>query len=189
MGMERTSNEQTQLEAVRRRLQRLRDFLNASPEPGVGSSAEEWFVYLTDMKAIVGNASNGLSFVATLMAKAHIERVLPMRPFDAALKPMGAPGLDIDERTVDGRRVIAEIKTTTPYLGDKLGASQKSSFVKDFVKLQRDEADHKFFFVTDKATFDVVRRRYASALDGVVVVLLPSGDEFSGSPATRIGNR
>jgi hypothetical protein len=78
---------------------------------------------LSGIKEIVGNASNDLSLVATLMAKEHLYRMLPMQPFDAALKPQGASGLDIDECTVDGERVVAEIKTTSPYRPNDLGAA------------------------------------------------------------------
>jgi hypothetical protein len=87
------------------------------------------------MKAIVGNASNDMSFIAALMAKDYLYSTLPMVDYDAGLKPQGAPGLDIDERTSDGRRVVGEIKTTTPYNGPDLGAQQKAMFAKDFDKL------------------------------------------------------
>jgi len=39
--------------------------------------------------------------------------------FDAAGKPQGAPGLDIDIHTTDGQHIIWEIKTTVPYIGAK----------------------------------------------------------------------
>ncbi len=173
--MERTPTECGQLDAIRGRIRRLREYLDAHPEPDVDATAGEWFAFLADMKAILGNPNNDLSFVATLMAKDYLCRTLPMRPFDAAEKAMGAPGLDIDERTVDGNRVVAEIKTTTLFLGDELGAMQKATFLKDFAELQQAEADYKFFFVTDGRTFAVVKSRYARGLTGITVVRL--GDE------------
>lgn len=100
-----------------------------------------------------------------------------MQPFDVAFKPQGAPGLDIDAKTIDGERVVGEIKTTTPYHGHDLGAAQKLTFVKDFRKLEEAVAVHKFFFVTDEATFDVVQRRYLDQLPGSTVVLLEGRDE------------
>jgi hypothetical protein len=132
---------------------------------------------LVGIKEIVGNASNDLSLVATLMAKEHLYRMLPMQPFDAALKPQGASGLDIDECTVDGERVVAEIKTTSPYRPNDLGAAQKASFVRDFAKLRAAEAKHKFFFVTDPATYAVVQRRYAPEMPEVACVLLGPFDD------------
>ncbi len=131
------------------------------------------------MKEITGNASNGMSFVAALMAKDYLYRVLPMQSFDAAAKAQGAPGLNIDERTVDGSRVIGEIKTTTPYMGNDLGAQQKVTFKKDFEKLNNTQADYKFFFVTDPMTFRIVKHKYLSQLPGVSIVLLTTGEAYS----------
>lgn len=125
--MELTSQEQAYLDSIRHRLNSLKEFLNEQVCPESGSSAADWHTYLAAMKAIVGNASNDLSFVAGLMAKEYLSRKLPMVQFDAAAKAQGAPGLDIDQRTTDARRVIGEIKTTTPYMERDLGAQQRAT--------------------------------------------------------------
>ena len=107
-------------------------------------------------------------------------RTVDVRPFDAAEKAQGAPGLDIDETTSKHQRVIAEIKTTHPYKEDDLGAQQIDSFKKDAAKLKAERAEHKFFFVTDRATFEVMKkRRYRDLFEGIRVVLLPSGEEIA----------
>lgn len=62
-----------------------------------------------------------------------------------ALKPQGSPGLDVDENTSDGKRIIGELKTTFPYKENNLGSNQKSNFIKNFVKLQHNKADYKYF--------------------------------------------
>lgn len=171
--MQLTSNEQIQLAAVDQRLSELRTYLLERQTPGRDGAAADWFAFLSAMKQITGNASNDLSFVATLMAREYLSSVLDMAPFDAALKPQGAAGLDIDERTQSGERVVAEIKTTVPYLGADLGAAQKASFRKDFAKLRLADAPHKFFFLTNPDAYNAVMRRYAAEVDGVSVVLLP----------------
>jgi hypothetical protein len=171
--MQLTSNEQNQLAAVERRQSELRAFLLEQQRPASDGPLSNWFAFLSAMKQITGNASNDLSFIATLMAKEFLCSRLDMAPFDAALKPQGAPGLDIDERTRSGERVVAEIKTTVPYLETDLGAAQKATFRKDFGKLQLAEAPHKFFFLTNTRTYDIVNRKYAADLGGVSVVLLP----------------
>ncbi len=176
-----TANEQAYLVATTRRIDTLARFLSERPSPTHEATTREWYTYLSSLKAILGNASNGMSFVATLMAKDYLSHKLPMKSFDAAAKPQGAPGLDIDERTMDGKRVVAEIKTTTPYQGSDLGAQQKATFKKDFDKLRQVEAEHKFFFVTEQATFEIVKRRYIDQLHGVKVVLLTTGEEHDGS--------
>jgi hypothetical protein len=175
--MEHTSNEQGQLAAVQQRIEDLRVHLSEHPGPQADAPVHEWFAFLASIKAIVGNASNDASLLACLMAKHWLCRELPMQPFDVAFKPQGAPGLDIDAKTIDGERVVGEIKTTTPYHGHDLGAAQKLTFVKDFRKLEEAVAVHKFFFVTDEATFDVVQRRYLDQLPGSTVVLLEGRDE------------
>ncbi len=111
------------------------------------------------------------------MAKDYLAKKFRLHPFDAAAKAQGAPGLDIDVQTLDGQRVIGEIKTTTPYLPNDFGAQQRSAFEKDFEKLTTTAADHRFLFVTDRTTFGIIRRRYADRLPGVVIVLLTTGDE------------
>ncbi|MFN8522627.1 MAG: hypothetical protein U0821_05910 [Chloroflexota bacterium] len=133
--MELTERERNALTAIRTRLDQLAEYVTSAQRPDEKSSLLEWYAYLADLKTIQGNTSNDTSLVATLMARDYLSRVLPMQPFDAAAKPQGAPGLDIDERTVDGKRVIAEIKTTRPYLGKELGVQQKATFKHDFDKL------------------------------------------------------
>ncbi len=102
-----------------------------------------------------------------------------MQPFDVAAKAQGAPGLDIDAMTEDGERVVGEIKTTVPYNGPDLGASQQATFQKDFDKLRAAEAERKYFFVTNEAVFRLMQRsRYARELEGVTVVLVTTGEEY-----------
>jgi hypothetical protein len=174
-----TQREHSTFEAIQGRLVALREALVSRPVPEIAAPVEDWLAYLAMLKGITGNASNDVSFVACLLAKRYLCERLPMHPFDAAAKPQGAPGLDIDERTTDGRRVVAEIKTTTPYLREKgLGANQKTTFVKDFDKLAKAQADVKFFFVTDRLTYEAVRQRYASHVHGVTVVLLGTGESW-----------
>lgn len=170
--MEAFEGERTQLDGIVFRIDHLREFLAERPTPPADSSGAVWLAFLGEMKQIVGNASNDLSFVATLLAKDYLCRRFEMQPFDASAKPQGANGLDIDERTITGERVVGEIKTTTPYLGDRLGAAQLASFTKDFEKLRLVDAPHKFFFVTDPATFDLACSMLSERLPDVQVVLL-----------------
>ncbi len=169
----RSPRETEYLNALVSRLQQLIKFLAKEKSPSHVTSLQEWHRYLAAMKSIVGNASNDMSFVAALMAKDYLCTVLPMADFDVGLKAQGAPGLDIDERTVDGRRVIAEIKTTTPYGEYDLGAQQKAMFKKDFSKLNAASADLKYFFVIDRTAFTLMQRKYAREVPTVTVVLLP----------------
>lgn len=51
---------------------------------------------------------------------------------DITSKAQGAPGLDIDEKTLDGKRIIGGIKTNNPYKENDLGANQKNHLRKIF---------------------------------------------------------
>ena len=144
-----TSGEQAAVQAVLDRITTLAQFLEHNPVPE-NPEPEVLYEYLARMKKIQGNTDNGVSMVACLLAKRFLGARLDMQPFDATKKPQGAAGLDIDERTITGEKVVAEIKTTVPYGSKDLGSAQKSAFEKDFQKLNAVEAAYKFFFVTDR---------------------------------------
>jgi hypothetical protein len=168
----RTEGERNALETMQKRIEELRAFLSQNETPDALDPSECWFAHLLGISTILGNFSNNLSLVACVMAKEYLERTLPMRPIDVAHKPQGAPGLDFDELTIDGARVIGELKTTVPYAGSRFGAAQATSLKKDFAKLQAHEADYKFMFVTDAGAARELRRSYFNELNGVTVVCL-----------------
>ena len=174
-----TDNERVGVNGIVQRLREARDFLSSQvldedllSEQNLGCL----FGLLTHLKKIQGNNSNDISLAACILAKRYLADRFNIGNFDVAAKPQGAPGLDIDLQTQDKdrQRIIGEIKTTVPYSGAKndLGANQKDSFNNDFKKLNKTAADHKFFFVTDQQTYEIVRQRYADKLQGVTIVLL-----------------
>jgi hypothetical protein len=171
--IELTENERKRLAAIRVRLDYLTSFLNEDRLPTANSSPVEWFQTLATIKSIVRNTSNDLSFVTCLLAKDYLCRRFEMRPFDVALKHQNASGLDIDEETATGERVVGEIKTTSPAARSDLGAQQKKTHAKDYKKLNEANAAHRFFFVTDHVTLDIMHEKYASQILGVEIVLLP----------------
>jgi len=171
-----TQNEREYCVQIAGRIEKLRHFLNArflaSPE-----IPSEWYSFLAEFKTIQGNLNNDISFVATLLAKSHLQKLFQVS-FDAAAKPQGAPGIDIDVQTNDGQRIVAEIKTTSPYQATDFGAQQAASFKKDFAKLAAAKAQHKFLFVTEQRAFEALRSpKYTCQISGVRVVLLPEGKE------------
>lgn len=174
--IDRTANEDAYIAQIRDKIDALQRMLNERSLPDDNAAPIVWHAYLAEMKKISGHGNNDLTFVAGLMAKEYLYRRFSMRPFDAALKPMGATGLDIDERTVDGQRIVGGVKTTTPDKNGKVQANQRLSFLKDFAKLAATDADHKFFFVTDPTTFRVVVDRNVNDLSGVTVVQLTTGE-------------
>lgn len=171
-----TPRERNYVKAIECRLNRMRSFLLDRQLPG-HDDPSSWYSYLAALKAIQGNPSNDVSFVATMMAKRYLEDGYQVTGFDAAAKPQGAPGIDIDVQLPDGRRLVAEIKTTSPYKPDDLGAQQKAMLQKDLAKLKEAKADVKLFLLTERRTFDLMKKpKYRLQLGGVQVVLLPLGE-------------
>jgi len=170
-----TTGEREYLKKLGSKLESLRAVLNERPPPTPASDPRSWFAYASEVKVVLGNFDNDVSFVACLMAKGFLLSHHRLPDFDVSSKPQSAPGLDIELVNEDGERIVGEIKTTIPYRPVDLGAQQKASFKKDFEKLAAEGALHKYFFVTDIRTFEVVRKRYMNQLKGVTVVLLPQG--------------
>ena len=156
----------------------MREFLNKNtlvepPQP------IEWHSFLSTLRKIQGNLSNDGSFIATLLAKQYLRSKFGIE-FDAAEKPQGAPGIDIDIETAEGHRIVAEIKTTVPYQVSDFGAQQAASFKKDFAKLAASEAKHKFLFVTDSRAFSALQKdKYTKLMSGVRIVHLATGEEHA----------
>ncbi len=132
---------------------------------------------LSSRRQIQGNLSNDVSFAASLLAKKYLLSAFGAE-FDAAAKPQGAAGIDIDVQAPDGSRIVAEIKTTVPYQFADFGAQQAESFKRDFAKLAAADAVHKFLFVSEPSAFSVVTKpKYTKLIPGVRIVLLATGEE------------
>jgi len=103
---DRTAKEDAYIARIRDKIGALRCMLNERSLPDDNAVPMVWHTYLAEMKKLSGHANNDQTFVAGLMAKEYLYGRFSMCHYDAALKPMGATGLDIDERTLDGQRVV-----------------------------------------------------------------------------------
>ncbi len=173
-----TTAEKSYIERSLKTLDDLKAFLCAEGCSSATTSSRDFYKYLAKAKLLLGNLNLSVSFAGSLMAKEYLVAKFPMAPFDVAQKPQGAPGLDIDAKTTEGARVVGEIKTTDPYLIEDLGAAQRTEFRKDFEKLRIAKADYKFFFVTERRTFDAMKKKYAREIPGITIVLLTTGEEY-----------
>lgn len=165
-----TKGETDHLQVIVHRVEETRNFL--CTKAPAGEDAGAWFLYLAALKVIQGNSDNDLSFLACLLAKRHLETVHGAAPFDVADKAQGASGLDIDFRTVDGHRIIGEVKTTTPYKIKDFGGQQWTHIRADIHKLRTSEADFKYLFVTDERAHEILAMRYSIELAGIHLVCL-----------------
>jgi hypothetical protein len=135
------------------------------------------FHYLNGIKDTLGNISNDLGFLATLLAKQYLAKRFAIS-FDAAEKAQGAPGPDIDVVTPGGKRIVCELKTTKPYQKG-FGAQQKKEMWKDLHKLRDCGADYKFMMVTNGDAFSsLCNKVYAIRADGIEIVDLIGGRTF-----------
>jgi hypothetical protein len=142
-----------------------------------GGDALAMFDYLVAVKNTLGNLNNDMSFVASLLVKPFLRKRFEI-DFDAALKPQGAPGMDIDCTLPDGTRIVGELKTTKPYQSG-FGAAQKREITKDLLRLAGTAAAHRFMFVTDADSFlTICKPSFASLAPGVEVVDLVRGECF-----------
>ncbi len=173
-----TPDESQYVQAIEAKDRQLRTHLGryALTEP---IDVRQWLSYLSDIKRILGNTSNDLSFVSTLLVKEFLAARFAITDFDAGGKAQGAPGIDVEARTADGKLVVGELKTTTPYQPG-FGAKQRENIAKDLRKLASSSADHRFMFVIDPDTFRALRnRKLASLAPGIEVVDLVSGQDFT----------
>jgi len=174
--MERLTNRETEYwKVIHNKDLALRKLLSDKSLPETYLPAE-WFKYLAHIRDALGNLSNSLGFVATLLAKDYLADRFGISGFDAAQKAQGAPGVDIEVRTPDGLEIIAEIKTTKPYQPG-FGANQKITILKDLNRLSSLPADHRIMFVTDQESFRTLcGANYRARFANVEVVNLLTGE-------------
>jgi len=172
-----TAGENENWKDIKERDALLRQFLKSRSFPDSGS--RELCQYLSGIRLILGNLSNSVSFAASMLAKQYLADRFDIGEFDAAAKPQGAPGPDIQIRTGKGEGILAEIKTTLPYAVTDFGAAQKREFQKDFDKLNGSKADFRFLFVIEERTFNLLKTKYASKILGVRIVDLINGSEYT----------
>ena len=107
-----------------------------------------------------------------MLIKKYLSDRYSIVDFDPAQKAQGAPGIDIEVKTIDGRIIIGELKTTKPYQPG-VGAAQRTSILKDLNRLSLTPAVLRFMFVTDSDAFHVLTRpRYQREFSSIEVVNL-----------------
>jgi hypothetical protein len=169
-----TAAERSFCETISAKDRALRAFLQSNGL-AEASDAAQWLRYLTGIKHALGNLNNDLSFIATLLVKDYLQRRFGISDFDAGGKPQGAAGADVEAKTPEGKIIIGEIKTTTPYQPG-FGAQQRTTILKDLARLSASDADHRFMFVVDPDAYKALcSRTFAAKAPGVELVDLVSG--------------
>ncbi|MDD7609431.1 MAG: NusA N-terminal domain-containing protein [Spirochaetales bacterium] len=132
----------------------------------------EVFKYFNRIKEIMGNFNTDVSFITCLMAKDYLCNQFALEYFDVSEKSQSAPGPDIELYTAEGKKIIAEIKSTIPYKNNDFGSQQIDSLRNDFSKLKNSSADYKYMFVTNESAYNILNKKYSAELDGIMLVLL-----------------
>lgn len=172
-----TPGEQRFCETIRAKDAALRSFLDGNKLANPVETIQ-WLNYLIGVKIALGNLNNDLSFIGTLLIKTYLHRRFRVTNFDAAEKPQGAPGIDIECRTTDGKTIIGELKTTKPYQPG-FGAAQRTSILKDLTRLVNTPADYRFMFVIDPDAFlALCNKNFAAKAIGVEIIDLLTGKNF-----------
>jgi len=150
-----TDLEQNFCSTILRKQNNLHKFIASNQIENIDFDPAAWFRFLTGIKNVLGNINNDVAFVATLLIKKYLNRRFSIIDFDAGAKAQGAPGIDIEAKTPDGKSIVGELKNTKPYQPG-FGAAQRTSILKDMNRLETTHADYKFMFVTDIDAFAIL---------------------------------
>jgi hypothetical protein len=122
-----------------------------------------------ELKECMGNIGNDIHFLASCLANSFLNKRHGVT-IDLN-KAVGSAGLDIDLEDI-----VAEIKTTIPYLENDFGAAQKREIKKDLERLENANKKHKYFFVINDKTERILKQKYSRHYPSVKIVNLLKED-------------
>ncbi|MCQ2588485.1 MAG: hypothetical protein MJ174_10245 [Treponema sp.] len=161
-----------EIDTVYKSFQKLDSLRNALFTEVDTGDIYEVFNFFNHIKEVMGNFNNDVSFISCLMAKDYLCNQFNFGHFDVAEKSQSAPGPDIEVYTADGKKIVAEIKSTIPYKDNDFGSQQIDSLRNDFSKLKKSSADYKYMFVTNEMAYNILNKKYSDELEGIMLVLL-----------------
>ena len=161
-----------EIDKVYKSFQKLESLRNALFTDVNKGDIYEIFRFFNNIKEIMGNFNTDVSFISCLMAKDYLYGQFNLGNFDVSEKSQSAPGPDIEVYTVEGKKIIAEIKSTNPYKDNDFGSQQIDSLRNDFSKLKNSSADYKYMFVTNESAYNILNKKYSAELEGIMLVLL-----------------
>ena len=170
-------SELARCETISEKIDALREFLSDNALVKL-INAREWVTYLASLRDILGNVSNDIGFVATLLVKGYLEQRFAITNFDASSKPQGASGIDIEATAGDGSSIHGELKTNKPVQA-RFGGEQRKRMLNDLARLAASRADYRFMFVADAETYRIFSTGgFPARAPGVELLNLLTGDSF-----------
>jgi len=167
-GMTDKNNER--INEIEKKLEEISKIIISNKGKKVEKNIYSFFENLEKIKQLLGNFDMDLSYVACIMAQNFLAKEFG-EIIDITNKSQGANGLDLD-RVIKGKRVIAEIKTTNPCNGNNFGSNQITNIKKDINRLEKEEADYKYFFVTNKQTEELIKEKILKRSSDIKIINL-----------------
>ncbi|MBK3494652.1 hypothetical protein JFL43_07240 [Viridibacillus sp. YIM B01967] len=134
---------------------------------------QQQFDVIRSWRRMLGNIELDMNLLAAQLVKEFLVDQYTITSFAPNRKQEDPATFLYDEKTADGERILATLKTAMPALPNDFGPHQKGGILHDFRKLTSKQATAKYFFVTEALAFRIIQKKYAQHLSGISLVLLP----------------
>lgn len=163
--------EQADFNEISNRLNKVKDYLNDRNTSYSISELENMIEDFISVKDTLGNLGSIINFLTLQKAKLFLEKKFYQELPGVLLKDINTPGWKINYILSDGKRIVAEAKSTTP-TGRTFGSKQREEISKVLDKLKSIDADYKYLFVTNEETARILHIEYSMELVGITVELI-----------------
>ena len=163
--------EQADFNEISNRINKVKEYLNNRNTSYSISDIGDIIEDLITIKDSLGNLGSIINFLALQKAKLFLEKKFNQELPGILLKDINTPGWKINFILRDGKRIVAEAKTTTPN-GKTLGSKQREEISKVLDKLKSIDADYKYLFVTNEETARILHIEYSMELEGISVEII-----------------
>lgn len=167
-----TANEETDFCKQISKIEKLKIFLREKDAKYNNFSPKVLEDFIA-IKNILGNVNTSINFLSCLQAKLFLEKQFTISLPEITEKTVNSPRLKIDFIFPDKKRLIADVKTTSPVYNNDFGAKQKEEIQKILNKLRSENAVYKYLFVINAETLKILHSQYTNELAGISVQLLP----------------
>ena len=164
-------NEQADFIEISNRLKKVKEYLSEKSTSYSISNIDNMLKDLITIKDSLGNLGSIINFLTLQKGKDFLEKKFNQNLPDILLKDINSPGWKINCILNNGKRIIAEAKTTTP-TGSSFGSKQREEILKVLTKLKSVEAEYKYLFVTNEDTARILHIEYSMELVGINVELI-----------------
>ena len=163
--------EQADFNEISNRLNKVKDYLNDRNTSYSISELGNMIEDFISVKDTLGNLGSIINFLTLQKAKLFLEKKFNQELPDVLLKDINTPGWKINCILNDGKRIVAEAKTTTP-TGRSFGSKQREEISKVLDKLKSVDAGYKYLFVTNEDTARILHIEYSMELVGITVEII-----------------